>query len=76
MISATAFKIDSGGQNIPLIVMKNNRWKAWQGKLKYSYPSAILSITNPTWHNTGSNPDFRSVKQATNCQSYGMVYLH
>jgi hypothetical protein len=28
MISATAFKIDSGGQNIPLIVMKNNRWKA------------------------------------------------
>jgi hypothetical protein len=52
----------------------SNRWIAnWQEKLKYSKktcPNAILSITNPTWPDLGSNPSRRGGKPATNRPSY------
>jgi hypothetical protein len=44
-----------------------------QGKLKYSEKtcsSAILSTTNPTWPDLGSNTGRRGGKPATNCLSY------
>jgi hypothetical protein len=34
-------------------------------------PSATLSITNPTWIDTGSNPGLRGEKPATNRLSHG-----
>jgi hypothetical protein len=43
----------------------------WQGKPKYSEntcPSATLSTTNPTWPDSGSNPE------PTNRLSYGVSY--
>jgi hypothetical protein len=46
----------------------------WQGKPKYSEktcPSATLSTTNPTW----PDPGRRGGKPATNCLSYGAVFL-
>jgi hypothetical protein len=34
-------------------------------------PSAILSTTNPTWTDPGSNPGLRSGRQVTNRLSHG-----
>jgi hypothetical protein len=34
-------------------------------------PSAILSTTNPTWTDPGSNPTLRGERPATNRLSYG-----
>jgi hypothetical protein len=57
----------------------NNWWNEyWQGKLKYSEktcPSAILSTTNPTWPDPGSNPGRRGGKPATNRLSYSAAYM-
>jgi hypothetical protein len=51
------------------------RWNEdWQGKPKYSEktcPIATLSVTNPTWPDSGSNPGRRGGKPATNRFSYG-----
>jgi hypothetical protein len=56
----------------PLI---GSRWNEdCQGKPKYSEKtctSAILSSTNSTWPDRGSNPDRRCGKPATNRLSYG-----
>jgi hypothetical protein len=55
----------------------NWRNEDWQGKPKYSEntcPSAILSTTNPTWPDPGSNPGRRGGKPATNRLSYGAAY--
>jgi hypothetical protein len=53
----------------------SNWWNEdWQGKPKCSektYPSATLSITNPTWPDPGSNPGRRGGKPASNRLSYG-----
>jgi hypothetical protein len=35
-----------------------------------TYPSAILSTTNPTWTDPGSNPDLRGERPATNRLSH------
>jgi hypothetical protein len=46
-------------------------------KPKYSeetYPSAVLSTTNPTWPVLGSNRGRRGRKPATNSLSYGMAH--
>jgi hypothetical protein len=46
----------------------------WQGKPKYSEktsPSAILSTTNPTWPDPGSNQGRHVGNPATNRLSYG-----
>jgi hypothetical protein len=48
----------------------------WQGKLKYSEktsPSAILSITDPTWPEVGSNTCSNIGKPLTNRLRYGMA---
>jgi hypothetical protein len=53
----------------------SNWWNEdWQGKPKYSEkscPSAILSITNPTWPHPCANTGRRGGKPATNRLSYG-----
>jgi hypothetical protein len=53
----------------------SSRWNEnWQGNPKYSektYPTATLSITNPTRCDLGSNPGRRNGKPATNHLSYG-----
>jgi hypothetical protein len=36
-----------------------------------TYPSATLSITNPTWIGVGLNPDLRGEESATKRQSHG-----
>jgi hypothetical protein len=36
-----------------------------------SYPSATLSITNPTWTDPGVNPDLHGERPATNRLSHG-----
>jgi hypothetical protein len=55
----------------------SNWWNEdWQGKPKYSKkscPSTILSITNPTWPDPGSNQGHRGGKPATNRLSYGVA---
>jgi hypothetical protein len=61
-----------------LLFTWSSRWNEnWQGKPKYSekgYPSATLSITNPTWLDLGSNPGCRGGKPATNRLSYGAAF--
>jgi hypothetical protein len=67
----------------PIVPAPDNRWgwlwsnwwnKDWQGKPKYlekTCPSAILSTTNPTWPDRGSNPGRPRGKPATNRLNYG-----
>jgi hypothetical protein len=67
----------------PIVQTPDDRWgwlwsnwwdEDWQGKPKYSEktcPSAILSTTNSTWSDPGSNPGRRGGKPATNRLSYG-----
>jgi hypothetical protein len=43
--------------------------------LKETDPNAILSTTNPTWLNLGSNLSCHSGKLATNCLTCGMAAL-
>jgi hypothetical protein len=46
-------------------------------KPKYSgktCPSAILSTTNPTWNDRGSNPGLRGDRPATNSLSHGTAF--
>jgi hypothetical protein len=69
--------------NWPIVPSPDDRWwwiwcgrwnENWQAKRKYSEktcPSAILSTTNLTWTDLGSNPGRRGGKPATNCLSYG-----
>jgi hypothetical protein len=42
--------------------------RSTQGK---TFPSAILSTTNPTWTDPGSNPGLRGDRPATNRLSHG-----
>jgi hypothetical protein len=47
----------------------SNRWNDWKGKPKYSektYSGAVLSTTNPTLLNPGSNPGPRGGEPETN----------
>jgi hypothetical protein len=57
----------------------SNRWSVnWQGKPKHSdktCSSATLSTINPTWPHSGSKPDRRGGKAATNRLYYDTV-LH
>jgi hypothetical protein len=57
----------------------SNWWNEdWQGKPKYSektWPSAILSTTNPTWPDPCANPGRRGGKPATNRLSYGAASI-
>jgi hypothetical protein len=39
-------------------------------------PNATLSTTNPMWPDSGSNPDRRGGKPATNRLKYGTGYIH
>jgi hypothetical protein len=48
----------------------------WQGTPKYpekTCPSDVLSTTDLTWLDTGSNPGHRGEKPTTNHQSYFTV---
>jgi hypothetical protein len=56
-----------------VIVEQLVEWRL-QGKPKYSEkicPSAVLSTTNPTWPEPGTNPGRRGGTPATNRLSYG-----
>jgi hypothetical protein len=44
--------------------------------LSETCPSAILSITNPTWTDPGTYQSLHSERSVTNCLSYGMAYNH
>jgi hypothetical protein len=68
------------GRYWPILPAPDDRWRwlwrnlwneDWQGKPKYSYPSATLSTTNPTWLDPGSNPGRHGGKPGTNRLSYG-----
>jgi hypothetical protein len=70
----------------PIVPASDDRWwvsssrwnENWQEKPKYlekTRLSAMLSTTNPTWPDLGSNPDSRGGKPATNRLSYGVAYL-
>jgi hypothetical protein len=53
-----------------------HRWNETdRGKPKYTNASAILSTTNPTWIDPGSNPGLRGGRPATNRLSHGTVYF-
>jgi hypothetical protein len=77
--------LGTSATNWPVVPAPDDRWwvwssrwnENWQGKPKYSektYPSAILSTTNPTWHDLGSNSGRRGGKPATNRLSYGTAF--
>jgi hypothetical protein len=73
------------GHCLPIVPAPDDRcrwlWSSWwnedwQGESKYSEKtcsSAVLSTTNPTWPDLGSNPGRRG-KPATNRLSYGMAW--
>jgi hypothetical protein len=78
--------LGTSATNLAIVPVSDDRWwvwssrwnENWQEKPKYSdktYPNAILSTTNPTWPDLGSNPDSRSGKPATDCLSYGTAPL-
>jgi hypothetical protein len=51
----------------------SSRWNYWQKKAKYpeqTCPNVVLSTTNPTWPDLGSNPGSRGGKPGTNSLSY------
>jgi hypothetical protein len=50
-------------------------WQLAEGQnyLEEAYPSATMSITNPTRPDLGSNPVRHGGKPATTCLSYGMA---
>jgi hypothetical protein len=75
------------GHDWPIVPTPDDRWwwlwSNWwnddrQGKPKYSektYPTAILSTTNPTWPDAGSNPGRRGGSPTTNLLSYDTCEL-
>jgi hypothetical protein len=46
-----------------------------QGTRRKTCCSASLSTTNPTWANSGTNPDLRGERTATNRLSHGTAKL-